>query len=86
MDHDSLLDQLRSGRICAILDVTDPEPLPADSEFLSLPNVMLTPHVAGSQGTELGRMAEWVCDEVERYADGRPARNPVTRDMIDRSA
>ncbi len=86
LDHDALLDELRPGRICAILDVTDPEPLPDDSEFLTLPNVALTPHVAGSQGTELRRMADWVCDEVERYVEGRPARNPITRDIIDRTA
>jgi phosphoglycerate dehydrogenase-like enzyme len=47
---------------------------------------MLTPHLAGSQGTELRRMADWVIDEVERYAEGRPARNPVTREIIDRTA
>lgn len=86
IDHDALLDELRAGRICAILDVTDPEPLPEESEFFALPNVALTPHVAGSQGTELRRMADWVCDEVERYAEGRPARNPITRDIIDRTA
>ena len=86
LDHDALLTELRSGRLCAVLDVTDPEPLPADSELFSLPNVVLTPHLAGSQGTELRRMADWVCDEVERFAAGRPPRNPVTRDMIDRTA
>ena len=86
LDHDALLDHLRRGRITAVLDVTDPEPLPDDHELRSLPNVMLTPHLAGSQGTELRRMADWVIDEVERYAEGRPARNPVTREIIDRTA
>ena len=47
---------------------------------------LYTPHVAGSQGTELGRMADWVCDEVERFVAGRPQRNRITRDMIDRIA
>lgn len=51
VDHDALLNECRSGRIVAALDVTDPEPLPAASEFWQLPNVILLPHIAG-QGCE----------------------------------
>jgi len=78
------------GKVCldhTIIDVTDPiEPLPDDHPLRSLPNAIYTPHVAGSQGTELGRMADWVCDEVERFVAGRPQRNRITRDMIDKIA
>jgi phosphoglycerate dehydrogenase-like enzyme len=87
LDLDALTTEVDSGRLFAIIDVTDPvEPLPDDHPLRHLPNAVLTPHIAGSGGTELGRMREWVCDEVERYAAGRPQRNPVTHDMIDRLA
>jgi phosphoglycerate dehydrogenase-like enzyme len=84
---DALTAELETGRLFAIIDVTDPvEPLPDDHPLRHLPNAILTPHLAGSQGTELARMSDWVCDEVERFASGRPQRNRVTHDMIDRIA
>ncbi|HEV7722859.1 MAG TPA: NAD(P)-dependent oxidoreductase, partial [Iamia sp.] len=46
--QDALVRELRRGRISAALDVTDPEPLPRDSELWALPNVTITPHSAGS--------------------------------------
>ncbi|MEZ5166127.1 MAG: NAD(P)-dependent oxidoreductase [Acidimicrobiales bacterium] len=87
LDLDALVAELRTGRLFAVIDVTDPiEPLPDDHPLRSLPNAVLTPHLAGSQGTELGRMADWVIDEIERFVAGRPQRNRVTRAMIDRIA
>ncbi len=82
VDHDALLTEVSSGRLSAMLDVTDPEPLADDHPLRRLPNVYLTPHLAGSQGTELGRLTDWVIDEIERFVDGRPARNPVTRALL----
>jgi phosphoglycerate dehydrogenase-like enzyme len=61
-----------SGRLNAILDVTDPEPLPASSVLYDLPNVLITPHIAGSLGTELYRMTDAALDELERYTTGLP--------------
>ncbi|MFE0388663.1 NAD(P)-dependent oxidoreductase [Streptomyces bungoensis] len=43
MDHDALADVCATGSLSAVLDVTDPEPLPADHPLRSLPNVLLTP-------------------------------------------
>jgi phosphoglycerate dehydrogenase-like enzyme len=86
LDHDALVDELDAGRLYAWLDVTDPEPLPPDSVLRTHPNVFLTPHLAGSQGTELGRMAEHVTDEIRRWIAGEPARNEITREMLDRLA
>jgi phosphoglycerate dehydrogenase-like enzyme len=83
VDHDALIDELDAGRLYAVLDVTDPEPLPADSALRTLPNVFLTPHQAGSQGTELRRMAETAAEEVRRYAAGAPQLNQITRDRLD---
>ncbi|WP_219732703.1 hydroxyacid dehydrogenase [Leifsonia shinshuensis] len=69
VDDEALLQQLISGRINAVLDVTDPaEPLPADSPFWDLPNVVLTPHMAGSTGTELLRIGKHVIAELRRVA------------------
>jgi len=48
VDHEALLREAKTGRIVVILDVTDPEPLPPDSPFRGLPNVYITPHIAGA--------------------------------------
>ncbi|BCW44983.1 hydroxyacid dehydrogenase [Arthrobacter sp. StoSoilB5] len=71
-----------TGRLDAILDVTDPEPLPAESPFYDLPNVVLTPHVAGSMGSETRRMTHAVLTELERYATGLPPLSPITRETL----
>ncbi len=70
VDAEALEKELRTGRINAILDVTDPEPLPAESVIYDLPNVFLTPHIAGSMGTELRRMGDAVVADLARYARG----------------
>ncbi len=80
VDHDALARECARGRLDAILDVTDPEPLPAGHPLLRLPNVMITPHVAGSLGSETRRMSNHAIDELERWVDGRPLRTPLTAD------
>ena len=73
---------MTSGRLHAVLDVTEPEPLPADSPLLELPNVWISPHLAGSQGTELDRMIDCVVEEIRRWSAGEAALNEVTRDRL----
>lgn len=82
VDHEALLAELRTGRINAVLDVTEPEPLPAGHEFFTLPNVVVTPHLAGAQGNELHRLGASAVDEVARVVDGRPPRHPVTLERL----
>ena len=82
IDHEALMSHLSSGRLNAILDVTDPEPLPEDSPLLEMSNVWISPHLAGSQGTELARMTDYVIEEVRRWSAGEPALNEVTRDRL----
>lgn len=77
VDPQALTDELMSGRIGAVLDVTEPEPLPADSPLYRLPNVFLTPHIAGSLGNELERLGRTVVEELERLAAGLPPGHQV---------
>ncbi|MEU5764714.1 hydroxyacid dehydrogenase [Streptomyces asoensis] len=86
VDQSALVGELTSGRISAVLDVTDPEPLPPDSPLFDLPNVFLTPHIAGSLGNELARMGATVVDELERLVAGRPPAHPVHRAALANSA
>lgn len=86
VDHNALTTELQAGRISAMLDVTDPEPLPDDSPLRTLPNVFLTPHLAGSQGTELRRMVAFAAEEIKRWSNNEPALNEVTQEMLDRLA
>ena len=73
IDADALLASACSGRIDAVLDVTDPEPLPPDSPLLDLPNVFVTPHVAGAVGNEIARLGELAVGELERLVAGQPS-------------
>jgi phosphoglycerate dehydrogenase-like enzyme len=71
----------RRPEIFAILDVTDPEPPVPGSPLYALPNVMLTPHVAGSAGPECRRMGRWMVEELARFANGQPLQHLVTREQ-----
>jgi len=83
VDQVALRLALIAGEIAgAALDVTEPEPLPAGSPLYDLPNVVLTPHVAGSLGSETRRMSAEALGELERYAAGLPPRAPVTRHSL----
>ncbi|MDQ1008923.1 phosphoglycerate dehydrogenase-like enzyme [Streptomyces sp. V4I23] len=86
VDEEALLPELVSGRLDAVLDVTDPELPPMDSPLYDLPNVLLTPHIAGSLGGELHRMTDQALDEVERFARGMPFADPVHPGTLERSA
>lgn len=83
IDTQALLEELRTGRLTAALDVTDPlEPLPVDHELRRLTNVILTPHIA-SGGLEVRReMGAIAVDEVIRFANGQPPLNRVTHEML----
>jgi phosphoglycerate dehydrogenase-like enzyme len=86
VDTDALVKHLEAGRLYAVLDVTEPEPLPAESALFELPNVFLTPHIAGSQGNELARMGDCIVDELERMLDGRPFAYGILAADLDRVA
>ena len=68
--------------LTAILDVTHPEPPLPDSPLFRLPNVFLTPHIAGSIDGEVERMGRWMVDEFARYLEGSPLQHRVTQEML----
>lgn len=65
----------------AVLDVTEPEPPAADSPLYDLPNITLTPHIAGSAGAECQRMAQYMVEDLHRYLAGERLTWQVTPDM-----
>jgi phosphoglycerate dehydrogenase-like enzyme len=77
VDTDALVGALNSGRIRAALDVTDPEPLPEGHPLWSCPNLLITPHVAGSSPQFAPRSLRVAADELRRYIAGEPLKNAV---------
>ncbi|GAB3843277.1 hydroxyacid dehydrogenase [Dactylosporangium cerinum] len=86
VDTNALTLACASGRIDACLDVTEPEPLPAGHPLFQLPNVWITPHLAGVQGSEVRRLGEFAVAEVERFIAGEPLRGTVRADQLDQLA
>lgn len=82
IDEAALVAALKSGHLGgAYLDVTDPEPLPPESELWSLPNVILTPHSSWATEHLMERAAEIFVDNFDRYLRGAELRNIVDMEM-----
>ncbi|MBI5091371.1 MAG: hydroxyacid dehydrogenase [Candidatus Hydrogenedentes bacterium] len=77
VDEAALIAELQAGRLFACLDVTDPEPPAPGSPFYTLPNCVLTPHIAGAVKENTRRQGALIADEVEAYTTGRPLRHEV---------
>jgi phosphoglycerate dehydrogenase-like enzyme len=77
VDTDALVDALNEGRIRAALDVTDPEPLPEGHPLWNCPNLLLTPHVAGSTPQFAPRAIKTAAEELRRYINGELLHNVV---------
>ncbi len=77
VDTDALVDALQAGRIRAALDVTEPEPLPEGHPLWGCPNLLLTPHVAGSSPQFSPRSLDTAAGELRRYIAGEPLHNVV---------
>jgi phosphoglycerate dehydrogenase-like enzyme len=78
VDQDALLAELQSGRLRAALDVYDTEPLPLDHPFRSLPNVILTPHVAGATLQSRYRQGDCVVRDLTNAFAGQALAHEVT--------
>lgn len=83
MDYDALAENLRSGHVSgAILDVFDPEPLPADSPLWSTPNLVVTPHVSADDGDSYVSMTlELVFENLRRHLTNEPLINVVRPEL-----
>lgn len=80
VDEAALTEALRDGRLAgAFLDVFEEEPLPETSPLWRLPNVLITPHMAGQQRDYAGRAVDIFVDNLIRYRQGRPLRNLVDK-------
>ncbi|MCK2242280.1 MULTISPECIES: 2-hydroxyacid dehydrogenase [unclassified Crossiella] len=77
VDTDALLAELTSGRLRAALDVTDPEPLPAGHPLWTAPNLLLTPHVAGSVAGQHQRAFTIVARQIAQFAAGQDPDNLI---------
>lgn len=87
LDHDELLEVFsRRDDLTALLDVTDPEPLPLSHPLRDLFNVHLTSHIAGSIGDEVARMGEYALSEFERWQLGESLHFAVTLEMLETMA
>jgi phosphoglycerate dehydrogenase-like enzyme len=75
---DALTEELQRGRLRAAVDVTDPEPLPPGHPWWSLPNVLITPHVAASTAAQLTRMLAFLRAQADRFTKGEELVNVVS--------
>lgn len=77
VDTEALLAELKSGRLHAALDVTDPEPLPAGHPLWTAPNVLISPHVGGSSSAFLPRAKRLLVAQLTRFVAQEPLANVV---------
>jgi glyoxylate/hydroxypyruvate reductase A len=78
VDQAALLERLQSGALGgAVLDVFEPEPLPASDPLWTLDNVIVSPHTAARSFRENARIVELFCDNLGRYATGEPLHNSI---------
>jgi phosphoglycerate dehydrogenase-like enzyme len=81
VDEPALIEALREGEIAgAALDVFAQEPLPESSPLWEMPNVLITPHVSGSNPNYDRRVTDLFCDNLRRYLRGEMLRNLVIRE------
>ena len=82
VDEPALVAELEKGRLFALIDVTDPEPPPADHAFLKLPNVVVTNHIAGHATNGRFRQGQYAVDEILRFVRGQRLANEITRERL----
>ena len=83
VDTVALVAELASGRLSAALDVTDPEPLPDGHPLWSLPNALVSPHIAGDSPRSTRAVFELAGAQVRRFAAGEPLENVVDRYLLE---
>ena len=86
INQDDMIAELATGRIRAVLDVFNPEPLLPDSPLRGMENVFLTPHMAGQSDDTRLRQGAAMVDELERFLNDEPLRYPITEETYERMA
>ena len=85
--EDEMIEALKKRPdIFAILDVAESEPPSPTSDLFQLPNVIYTPHIAGSMDREIARMGLWMLKDFTRYCEGRPMCNEYIRQQVKQMA
>lgn len=82
MEADLIAVLKKRSDLTALLDVTSPEPPAPDSELWRLPNVIVSPHIGGTTGHEVVRLADYAIDEFEAWQAGKPLRYQVTAEIF----
>ena len=83
VDETAMINALQSGQLSgAALDVFQQEPLPVDSPFWDMDNVILSPHAGSISDRENGRIVALFCDNLRRYLDGEPLRNILNTELL----
>ncbi len=80
--EEEFLAELRKGRFVACIDRCEVEPVQLDHPYRTLPNVLLTPHIAGVMAENRLRIGTFVIDEIERHLAGEPMRYEVTQQAL----
>ncbi|MDD2485988.1 MAG: hydroxyacid dehydrogenase [bacterium] len=83
VDEQALIRELKTGRFCAFIDVTEPEPPVSDHPLRNLPNVVMTPHIAGAVSKNLRRIGALALREINSFVNGKPLQYPVDLSKID---
>ncbi|MGN1075160.1 MAG: hydroxyacid dehydrogenase [Eubacteriales bacterium] len=87
VDEHALYEHMAAGNLkYACLDVFDPEPMEADNPLRTLPNVILTPHLAGLAQNGKLRIGMHAADEIEKFLSGRPMDCEATKEMLAKMA
>lgn len=85
MDEKALAEELKTGRIKAVLDVYETEPLPMDSPLRELPNVTLIPHMGGPTIDRRKAVSDCLIDEIRRISEGKePLRLEISKEAAAR--
>jgi len=83
VDETAMIAALQSGQLSgAALDVFQQEPLPKESPFWDMPNVLISPHAASISDRENGRIIDLFCDNLRRYLDDKPLHNVLNTELL----
>ncbi|MCK4244755.1 MAG: hydroxyacid dehydrogenase [Candidatus Omnitrophica bacterium] len=83
VDEKALIEELKTGRFYACLDVTHPEPPAPDNPLRKMKNVFLTPHIAGHASNGMKRQGKYAVDELERFFKGEEVKYRVKKEKFD---